>query len=433
MHGSLQEANKRISVDMLSPVSTWRKYRVQVPVAILCGVLAQTLLAFSQSSWSLSGSNLQTAILIGIVANGGALVWNRNMRHFPGTRKVAFLLPFFGFSWLAALLVITVFRLPYSSSLLAAGAFGCLGMSLVFNVWLKRAQAQPFLIIPSARVSSAISQFPELQYTICSDPSELCDTKSPIIADLHADLPTQWEANLVKAVLKGCKVYHVKQIKESVTGRVQIDHLSENALGTLAPDESYAFIRSITERLLALVLLAFVSPILLICSVAIKLESPGPALFRQTRIGHRGVAFTIYKMRTMKHVPRPATLESDITQENDDRITKFGKALRRSRIDELPQLINIIRGEMSFVGPRPETEKLSQWYSEQLDFYAYRHVVLPGITGWAQVRQGHVSSPEDVFHKLQYDFYYIKNFSFWLDVVIVLETIKVMIFRIGAK
>jgi lipopolysaccharide/colanic/teichoic acid biosynthesis glycosyltransferase len=121
------------------------------------------------------------------------------------------------------------------------------------------------------------------------------------------------------------------------------------------------------------------------------------------------------------------------TLDDDPRITRIGHFLRRSRIDELPQIINILKGEMSWIGPRPEAEALSQWYEAELPFYRYRHIVPPGITGWAQVNQGHVFEIDQVMSKLQYDFYYIKNFSPWLDALIAAKTIPTMINGFGSR
>lgn len=126
-------------------------------------------------------------------------------------------------------------------------------------------------------------------------------------------------------------------------------------------------------------------------------------------------------------------LRSAMTTENDPRITRVGRFLRRTRLDELPQLINILLGEMSFIGPRPEAEQLSAWYEKEIPFYHYRHIIRPGLTGWAQVKQGHVAELEDIRSKLHLDFYYVKNFSFWLDLIITLQTIKIVLTGTGAK
>ncbi|TIW44155.1 MAG: polyprenyl glycosylphosphotransferase, partial [Mesorhizobium sp.] len=173
---------------------------------------------------------------------------------------------------------------------------------------------------------------------------------------------------------------------------------------------------------------------LLFVAIAVKLDSAGPALFKQKRMGYRGNIYEVYKFRTMK-LSAVAGDEKDeaITKAGDTRITRLGQFLRKSRIDELPQAINILRGEMSWIGPRPEALVLSKWYEAELPFYRYRHIVRPGITGWAQVNQGHVAAVDDVLEKLHYDFYYIKNFSPWLDVLIVFRTIRTMLTGFGAR
>ncbi|UAB78987.1 sugar transferase [Erythrobacter sp. SCSIO 43205] len=373
------------------------------------------------------------SILLALLANTACLLIFRRMRHYPGNANAASLAPSFVIGWGLVFAAITFFRLPYSALILGVGAVSAYALTLAFSVLIRRPASDPFLVVPSAAVSSTLKELGPFGYKVCHDADQLLNGRGPIIADLRADISPDIEKALVQATLDGRRVFHIKQIIESLTGRVQIDHLSENALGTLAPNESYAFVKSVAERVIAAILLIVTLPILAAACLAIKLDSPGPALFRQTRVGYRGKPFTILKLRTMRTAEGPASRQSDVTQENDPRITRIGSFLRGSRIDELPQLINIIRGEMSFIGPRPETEALSKWYEEQLDFYPYRHVILPGITGWAQVRQGHVASPAEVYKKLQYDFYYIKNYSFWLDIFVALETVKVILLRLGAK
>jgi lipopolysaccharide/colanic/teichoic acid biosynthesis glycosyltransferase len=167
----------------------------------------------------------------------------------------------------------------------------------------------------------------------------------------------------------------------------------------------------------------------------IKLDSPGPALFRQQRMGYRGKSFSIFKFRTMgvQDEKIDDARDAAMTEANDPRITKLGNFLRRSRIDELPQIFNIVAGDMSWIGPRPEAIALSIWYEKEIPFYFYRHIVRPGITGWAQVNQGHVSDIDSVSTKLGYDFYYIQNFSLWLDVLIALRTVSTMLSGFGAR
>jgi lipopolysaccharide/colanic/teichoic acid biosynthesis glycosyltransferase len=152
-------------------------------------------------------------------------------------------------------------------------------------------------------------------------------------------------------------------------------------------------------------------------------------------MGYGGRTVTMFKFRSMTH--RPEQTEDPraaaVTRNADQRVTRVGRFLRRYRIDELPQAFNVLRGEMSWIGPRPEAIPLSLWYERELPFYRYRHIVRPGITGWAQVNQGHVAEVDDVLWKLHYDFYYIKNFSFWVDLLIVARTIRTMLTGFGAR
>ena len=184
----------------------------------------------------------------------------------------------------------------------------------------------------------------------------------------------------------------------------------------------------------ALLLLPILAPFLLLVGIAIRLDSPGPALFRQMRVGVGGRPFRIVKFRTMRHrADGEADIGAAVTRNEDDRITRLGQWLRRTRIDELPQIFNIIAGDMSWIGPRPEAMSLSEWYDAEIPFYLYRHIVRPGITGWAQVNPGHVTDIAEIDLKLQYDFYYIKNFSAWIDILIAIRTVRIIFSGFGTK
>ena len=199
------------------------------------------------------------------------------------------------------------------------------------------------------------------------------------------------------------------------------------------PSYVYVRVKYFLDFLVAILALPFVLPVLLVAAIAIKLSSPGPAMFNQERIGYGGKTFTIFKLRTMSQAPAGVGENSDITQEHDPRITRLGNILRQYRIDELPQIFNILKGEMSWIGPRPEALELSAWYEREIPYYVYRHIVRPGISGWAQVHQGHVAQVKDVTYKLHYDFFYIKNFSPWMDMLIVARTIHTVLTRFGAR
>ncbi len=178
-------------------------------------------------------------------------------------------------------------------------------------------------------------------------------------------------------------------------------------------------------------MLLILLPLLIVVAIAVKLDSPGPVFYRQRRAGLHGKPFEVIKFRSMV-----SDAEKDGARwaaKNDNRVTKLGKFLRKTRIDEIPQAINVLRGEMSFVGPRPERPEFIEVLEKEIPHYNDRHAVKPGITGWAQVEYAYGASVDDARMKLMYDLYYIKNFSIALDCIIVLKTVRVTIFGIGSR
>lgn len=179
----------------------------------------------------------------------------------------------------------------------------------------------------------------------------------------------------------------------------------------------------------SLVLLLILFPILLIVAILVKITSEGPVFYQQIRTGEHGVPFAILKFRTM--VKDAEKLGVKWAEKDDPRITKIGRFLRKTRLDELPQLINILRGDMSFIGPRPERPEFDETLSTSIPYWRLRYLVKPGLTGWAQVNFDYGASIEDSQEKLKYDLYYIKNFSFYLDLKIVFKTLQVVVFGKG--
>jgi lipopolysaccharide/colanic/teichoic acid biosynthesis glycosyltransferase len=298
---------------------------------------------------------------------------------------------------------------------------------------LQRQQRLTIGIVPFGEISGLYG-IPDVSWIELTDPRAGALQFDAIVADLRADIPDDWERFLADRALEGNLVMHVKQIEESLTGRVAIEHLSENTLGSLIPGIVFAKFKRLADLATAAAALPLLVPVMLLVALLIRLDSPGPILFRQQRMGYRGKPFLMFKFRTMTEGPsHPDPRLAAMTRDADSRVTKLGKVLRHYRIDELPQVVNILRGEMSWIGPRPEAVPLSLWYEAELPFYRYRHIVRPGITGWAQVKQGHVADMDEVLWKLHYDFYYIKNFSFWLDVLIIARTIRTVLSGFGAR
>jgi exopolysaccharide biosynthesis polyprenyl glycosylphosphotransferase len=175
-----------------------------------------------------------------------------------------------------------------------------------------------------------------------------------------------------------------------------------------------------------------ISPIMLVVAILVRLSSPGPALFRQQRVGKNGVIFTVYKFRSM-YCDAEATSGAVWAKKDDPRTTPVGKWLRRWRLDELPQLFNVLKGNMSIVGPRPERPEFVTELEQRIPYYRQRHCIKPGITGWAQINQKYGDTLEDTNTKLEYDLYYIKNVSPALDAIIMFHTAKVMLLSRGSR
>ena len=221
---------------------------------------------------------------------------------------------------------------------------------------------------------------------------------------------------------------------EKISGKIDVDHLSPSwmifAEGFRSSQLS-RMLRRMLNVVTSLVGLLLSAPLLPFVVLAIRLDSAGPVLYRQLRVGHLGKTFFCYKFRTMR-----ADAEADSgptwAGDHDPRITRVGRLLRTTRLDEIPQLWCVLKGDMALVGPRPERPEFVDWLSKEIPYYGARHVVRPGITGWAQVRYKYGNTLEDALQKLQYDLFYIKNGSLGLDILIIFQTVKTVLFRKGS-
>jgi len=251
------------------------------------------------------------------------------------------------------------------------------------------------------------------------------------LTDARGKLPMD---KLLDMRLAGVEFEHLASVYEEYTGKIAVENLRPSWLIFSAGFRKSRW-RQGVKRTLDLVLagigMVLSAPLVAILAVAVKLTSRGAVLYHHDRVGLEGKHFTVYKLRSMQQHAEAAT-GAVWASRGDTRITSVGRFMRRTRLDELPQLWNILRGDMSLVGPRPERPEFVDTLSVQIPFYGQRHVVKPGLTGWAQVRYTYGASVEDAMQKLQYDLYYIKNFSIKLDLVIIFETIKTVVLRRGA-
>lgn len=410
----------------------WNRIRVQAGGVLVFAVVLPTLILAAFYDQFLFARTTHFSAMGNALAAVSSVYLIRNISLHPGIRGAFFTFPSVMACFALTFSLFLLLRIDYSRALLLSGGIGALVWLYFVQLMVERGPALCVAAVPGGNVDK-LEEIPTLEVIWLNEPAPRRDFDL-LVADFHADLSDEWEAYLADCALASVPVLHVKQLCESLTGRVEIEHLSENSFGSLIPFKGYLRLRRIIDFATAIVALALLVPLFVVIGAMIRMDSRGPVLFRQVRIGYRGKPFRVLKFRTM----RPASDVPDarayaMTHDDDPRITRFGRFLRRSRIDELPQIFNIVRGDMSWIGPRPEAEALSRWYEAELPFYRYRHIVPPGITGWAQVTQGHVFELDQVMNKLQYDFYYIKNFSPWLDALIVAKTVRTVLTGFGSR
>jgi sugar transferase (PEP-CTERM system associated) len=241
--------------------------------------------------------------------------------------------------------------------------------------------------------------------------------------------------DILECRFNGIRIEEWPTFYEKLTGKIFVNNLRPSWLifahgsVTTRLTETIKRFLDITFSAVGLILSA---PLMIMTAICIKIDSSGPVLFRQERVGKHGKVYTLYKFRSMRVDAERAT-GPVWASEKDPRVTRVGKIIRKIRLDETPQMFNVLVGNMSFIGPRPERPIFVNQLKEQIPFYGLRFSVKPGITGWAQVQYQYGSSVEDAMEKLQYDLYYVKNFSVFLDVLILLNTIRVVLFNKGAR
>ena len=234
---------------------------------------------------------------------------------------------------------------------------------------------------------------------------------------------------------RGMLIENVEDFYERITGKIPAENLRPSWLvfnSGFGISEDVFLQKRILSIILSVILLILTSPILLLAAIAIKLDSKGPVFYKQERVGRNGRVFRLVKFRSMQHDAEKETGPVWSTPGGDKRVTRIGRFLRRTRIDELPQIYNILRGDMDMVGPRPERPVFVNKFSEEIPYYPIRHVVRPGVTGWAQVNYGYANKLEHTIEKLQYDLFYIKNISLALDLMVIFETVKTVLVRKGS-
>lgn len=254
-----------------------------------------------------------------------------------------------------------------------------------------------------------------------------------IIAEDRRGVKEDVLEKLIFSHFQGTPVYSIEEFYDNYFHKIPFDivrpHILLRGGFHLARSKDFENFKRLTDITISFIALVLASPLLLIIAILVRLDSKGPVIFKQERVGKNNISFMVNKFRTMQYEPEH---KGDLyTQSNDQRITRMGKWLRQYRLDELPQIINVLKGDMSFIGPRAEWIKLTKTYEEKIQCYDIRHLVKPGITGWAQVNYPYGANIQDTITKFEYDLYYIRHYSLKLDAAIILKTIYTVLFGKG--
>lgn len=405
--------------------------RLVVGVVVVCSLPA---LLLPNWPWRPGDYTLMHWVSMLVVACGflGTMSSLRRFNWFPGTRSSLASIPLLT-AWYAVFgLGLLFWRFPYSVQYISAGFVLSLAWLLGQASILRRTHKLSLAFVPLGRAAH-VDEIPgatwiRLEGTHLPDRSQI----NAIVADLHApDLGNAWQKFLAQCTLQHIPVYNIRQVEESLTGRVRIRHMYENDLGSLLPSPVYMAVKHVLECMLILLTFPLTLPLMLVTALMIKLGDGGRVFYNQERVGYRGQPFLMFKFRSMTECTD--LNQQQETAHGDARVTRVGRFIRKMRIDELPQFFNVLKGEMSLIGPRAEYKKFADELELQVPFYQYRHIVKPGISGWAQVMHGYATGADETQVKIEHDFYYIKYFSFWLDMLIVFKTIKTMLTGFGAR
>jgi exopolysaccharide biosynthesis polyprenyl glycosylphosphotransferase len=332
----------------------------------------------------------------------------------------------------------------YLSSSAATRAFLVIGSGELaarfYEAYRQSANRQrlEFVDIEEERVGQRIagSESPVIEGNLAAKLAGLNDRYSGVVLAERIDrIPSELIEHLVRTQFQRMRVYTLESFYEAHWRHVpvqSIDPFWPLQMGfQLARNSPYHYLKRLFDVALAGALLVICSPLLVLIAVAVWLGSGRPILFRQPRVGREGEVFTVYKFRTMRADASNGEEFDIYTRANDPRVTRVGRWLRKLRLDELPQFWNVLHGDMSLIGPRAEWVKCAEQYEQKIPFYHFRHLVKPGITGWAQVNYPYGESEEDAVEKLKYDLYYIRHYSLKLDAMIVLKTVHTVLFGKG--
>lgn len=389
--------------------------------------------------WSLSTPILQSEINT-LIAYGLFFLLGTSLLYRPkmlmGFRSMAHALPLTISLFGLVVLAIVIFRIEYSRPILLV----CFIWSIVwFQLRLAlalRYSKKKFWVVPQDSTAKLMALSGRVKFKSLEQPEYMqsVNYNDGVIVDMHHTLSDAWNSFLSDLTMRKIPVYDAAFIYEAVTGRVSLNYIRHQLWNILPLPKNYLRFKRMGDIVLSIILLIMLFPFMLLCSLLIAYDSSGGVLFTQKRIGMNGAQFNMLKFRTMNKRTSNKQYTAS-TQPQDSRITTVGAMLRYFHLDELPQLWNVLKGDMSLVGPRPAIADIEDKNARNIAYYQYRHIIQPGITGWAQVSQGYALDEDlnSTKEKIERDFYYIKHLSLGMDIMVMILTVFAVISGKGAR
>lgn len=412
-------------------------------ISLLVAILLATYSVFEVwAPWLVttpSGTLMPSVVLVivgaGFSLYGSYLAWGRTVPRPSYGRAVAIVAATLAFTAVG----VVVSRSYWSREWLITVAVVWLVLAIVHRfIARRRPWSESMVVITGEKVlADDIAESPNAEVLAVVDPAgDIADVPlvdgGTIVLDLRAVLSEEMARYVSSASVSGQPVRPLTEVYEEHTGRVPLVHIVGGWEVTRPVQRSqYAGVKRVLDVALAIITLPLWLALWGIVWVAVKVDSRGPALYRQERVGRDGATFTLVKFRTM--VPGAEAEGPRFASIDDPRITRIGRVLRKSRLDEIPQLWNVLLGDLAIVGPRPERPVFVSQFSQSIPFYDSRHLIRPGVTGWAQVHYGYADGEADTVEKLTYDLYYVKHSSLWLDVHILGMSVWTVLSGFGAR
>lgn len=379
---------------------------------------------------------MQSQVFLALLCSMSLIVWLFRAREPKALQLQQNIFEQLEIPFSAAILTLCVsalIRSYYSGTALILFVLVWSSLIILSRLVLKYA-ARPIrvFVLENSSLAAELSMMKQIRLTTASTPPDTFADWDIALIDSSKVYSEAWLQWLIHADIGGVRIMSALSFNEAVTGRVPTEMLHGRWAPLVLHGRSpYAQLKRLLDVVVTLLLLPLLLPLSALVALAVFLDGGRPVLFWQERIGKGGLPFPMVKFRSMRRDSEAAG--AAFASQGDLRVTRIGAFLRKYRLDELPQFYNVLRGEMSIIGPRPEQETFVRLFTDSIPLYAVRHHVRPGITGWAQVRQGYASGAEEAREKLRCDFYYIKNFSLALDARIVGETMLTILSGFGAR